>query len=209
MEQLIIVVILFIAIEAIGYFYQKQLDEIFFLRLFLWVGIFIHEFSHYIACKIFRAPVSEFKVGLREGHVQHGKSKIPLIGSFFISMAPIFIGITSLFGLFYWYFDISPSDFIDNIKFAFERFDLLTWQFWVWLFLSLNILATFVPSKQDFKNIAFILVLYIIASIFIPQMAMINTALSLALGFALILLIIAFAFLGIINLIKYIINKLQ
>lgn len=209
MEQLIIVVILFIAIEAVGYFYQKQLDKIFILRALLWVGIFIHEFSHYIACKIFRAPVSEFRVGIREGHVQHGKSRIPIIGSFFISMAPLFIGFALLILLFWWYFGVNFSDILErsfDFREMLSAISLLDWRFWLWLFLNLNILATFVPSQKDFKNIAAILILYIVASIFIPHMAVVNSILSVALGFALIMLAIAFCFLGIVNLIKYLIN---
>lgn len=221
MIQLVIVIVLFILIEAISYFYQKQLDKIWILRAFLWLGIFIHELAHYLMCKLTLAPVSEFRVGLRQGHVTHGKSRIPILGNALISLAPLFVGLCLLTILFLWYFQVSWQDFFSLKDLALnsdwqalkdfgrslvQTFNLASWHFWLYLFLNLNILATFVPSKQDFKNIAGILLLYIIASILIIPMAIVNAFLIYAFIFALSLLIIAFLLLTIIVIIKKVIS---
>lgn len=210
MNQLITVIILFLIIEAISYFYQKQLDKIWFLRIFLWIGIFIHEFSHYLMCKLTLAPVTEFRVGLRQGHVTHGKSKIPIVGSFLISLAPLFIGFILLMLLFYFITGLTigdikvivTSNLWPNFVHLIKSLPYQTWQFWFYLFLMLNILATFVPSKQDFKNIAGLLILYGVISILISGILALNLILSYALAFLLGLLVIALIFLLLIATIK-------
>lgn len=207
MEPIFIVATLFILIEGVSYVFYRQLDKLVIFRKLLWPGIFIHEFSHYIACKLMLAPVSEFRVGLRQGHVKHGKSRIPLLGGFIISMAPLFMGTALLIVLTVWFLPFSKEqllellelslclcgfEWIDQIKQAFlsATFDVTSWQFWVYLFAVINILATFAPSKQDIKNVALILVLYVAVSYFLPYLNFVNELLIYALGFAVVLLVI-------------------
>ncbi len=211
MIPLIIVVSLFIGIEVVSYFFNLQLLRLKIFRWLLWPGVFVHEASHYIGCKLMRAPVSEFKVGWQEGHVRHGKSPIPLLGAFIISLAPLFVGTVLLIVLSFWYFSLTWMDFKELMRVAmnsdwsatytlvksmihpalfFQWAALATWKFWVYLFCLINVLATFAPSKQDIKNVAVILVLYILASVFIPQLAGINSFVAFALSIAAILLAI-------------------
>lgn len=217
MSTLLIAIALFIALQLLGVVYQRELDKIFFLRSFLFVGIFIHEFSHYIFCKIMRAPVEEFRVGLRQGHVIHGKPLVPFIGSFFISLAPLLVGIGAAMAIFVWQTGISYEEaraLPDTVRennwqalwmFAqdlLRRIDFTGWQFGVALFLLLNVLATFVPSKQDFKNIAGLVALYFVASVFVEQMATINIFMAIALGGMFILQLLMTILLFLLNLIK-------
>ena len=217
MPQIIIVIILFIIIEILSYFYQKLFIGFKFLRGFLFSGIFIHEFSHYLACKLTLAPVQQFKIGWQAGHVTHGKSKIPIVGGMLISLAPLIVGIFLLVILFLWITGASFNDFWQlfqggqfkdpaylTVYFnnAWVNIKVISWQFWVWLFLNLNILAVFVPSKQDFKNIIFGLILYILISYFWLPMIAVNTLVIFALSFALVMLILALIVLLVLTLLK-------
>ena len=59
------VVILFLVLELLSYFYAKLFNQLRFLRFSIVLGIFLHEFSHYLACKLTLAPVKRFRVGWR------------------------------------------------------------------------------------------------------------------------------------------------
>lgn len=219
MTQIIIVIILFVLVEVVSYLYQKQLNKLSIARGFLWLGIFVHEFAHYLACKLTFAPVQEFKVGLREGHVTHGRSRIPVFGSLLISLAPLIVGLVVITLLFAWYFSLGWTDLLgvrDSIlnldwtslqefgRALLDKISLLDWRFWLFLFLSLNLIATFIPSKQDFKNVAVILVVYVILSVILPFLSIVNSFLIFVLAFALGLLIIAF----LLSLVFVLIKKL-
>jgi len=217
MQQLIIVIIVFAIVEALSILYQKLFMRFKTLRAFLFLGIFIHEFAHYLACKLTLAPVSEFKVGLKAGHVIHGKSRIPILGGMLISLAPLIVGIALLVWLFLWITQMGWSDFwilfkdgqfkdlnylSDFFAAAWQNIQVASWQFWLWLFLNFNILAVFVPSKQDFKNIVIGLILYGMLSYAWPGMIVVNTLVIYALLFALAMLVLAVIVLFVINAVK-------
>lgn len=194
---IIYVVALFIALQLISLRYQKQVDRFFILRAFLIIGVFIHEFSHYIACKFMLAPVGEFKVGFRQGYVKHAKSRIPLLGGMIISLAPLFVGLVLLIILFLWLTGMSWQDFglllkegQVNFKQILANIDVLTWKFWLILFLDFQLLAVFVPSKQDFKNIAVGLGIYLLLSYFTTWFNSLNGVIFYVLLFAVGLIII-------------------
>lgn len=217
MPQILIVIILFAVIELLSYFYQKLFIGFSPLRAFLFLGVFIHEFSHYLACKITLAPVHQFKVGRLGGHVQHGRSRIPLLGGMLISLAPLIVGIVLLIFLLFWVGQTSLKDFWQSFSagelssasllFAYAKnlisnVSIISWQFWLWLFLSLNILAVFAPSKQDLKNIAFGLVIFILISYFLPVMVGVNSLIIFALSFALVMLVAALILLVVAKMLK-------
>lgn len=217
MPIIIYVVILFIALELLSLPYQRLINRFLILRGTLFLGIFIHEFSHYLACKLTRAPVAEFKVGLREGHVTHGKSKIPLLGAAIISLAPLIVGIVLLLFLFQWLTGLNYQELASvwqagasgdlsgiaaNIRQGLGEINILTWQFWLGVYFVLNILAIFVPSKQDFKNIAGILALYIFLCAAFGYFQEFNMMIIQAMSFAIILQIISLIFLRIIAAFK-------
>ena len=75
------------------------------------IGTTIHEFSHYIMCKLFRHKVQSikwFSISVNDnrelGNVSHSynrKSIYQRVGNFFIGVAPIVVGTLILVGFFY------------------------------------------------------------------------------------------------------------
>lgn len=189
-----LVVALFLTLQFLGKVYYKYYSEIVFLRYTLWLGVFIHEFSHFLACKLTFAKVFEFKVGLREGHVKHSKSKIPIIGGLLISLAPFLAGIVLLVLLFLWITGLGWKEFIEltgtgrecllgicdfDILFTIisQKVDFWSWKFAIYAVLNFILLAVFNPSRQDFKNVFWGMGLYVIASLFIPALLPLNVLL--------------------------------
>ena len=58
-----------------------------------YLGAIVHESSHAILCILTGAEISEFVVFSAQPHVTHSKSKIPVIGMFLLSSAPIYCGL--------------------------------------------------------------------------------------------------------------------
>jgi hypothetical protein len=209
-------VVLFLILELLSFFYSKLFSQLRFLRSSIILGIFLHESAHYLACKLTLAPVKKFKIGWKRGYVVHGKSKIPIIGGLIISLAPLFVGLISLGGVLY-YLNNGQQLFSSSLEaakaanwlavFAYLRkwilhLDYSSWQFWLSIFLSLNILASFTPSKKDYKNIFWGIILYIAASYYFTFFDKINLILIYILSLANIVLVITIFFLVILNLVK-------
>lgn len=139
-----------------------------FTQYLYYVGAFVHESSHALLCMITGAKILEFKVFTSQPHVIHNKSKLPLIGEFLISSAPIVGGLFFLFLVNHFLLKdhftlmtpgsnwkdvlIGPLDVLSQIH-------ILEWQTWVMVALFLNIGAMIGPSFQDIKNIWPILIL--------------------------------------------------
>ena len=191
------VIVLLIALEITSTYYNRLVLRMRTYRLFSWLGVFVHEFSHWIFCKLTGAKVFEFRVGRFEGHVKHSKSRIPIFGAMLISLGPLIIGIGIMLASFMWVAGID-YEYIKNILQTenslnifkhWSNIDLISWKFLLYLFINFNILAVFAPSRQDYKNIALFLALYIIASIFIKQLNPLNVLIANILLFSFILMI--------------------
>ena len=192
MSLAIWVIILFIFLEVFSIIYYRLYQEFLVLRILLFIGVFIHEASHALACFVTGASVYEFNVGLYHGHVKHGEPKIPILGNVIISLAPFFVGICLLVLLFMWVLDVSSlnefaklfkpdvfanfSNLVEGVKNIINQIDFMHWKFWAALLLMFNILATFHPSPQDFKNITLGVVIYVALSLF-PFMRVVNISL--------------------------------
>ena len=150
-------------------------------RFFIAPGIIIHEFSHALACFLTGAKIQEINLfSSQGGYIRHGSSKIPIIGKIFISFAPILGGIGALW-LFTWLFNLGFA--FDGVDFSqpfihglstviqgvpvFIQANWLSWQFWLFVYLSISIIICLIPSKQDLKN-AFVglLIVFILGIIF-------------------------------------------
>ncbi|MFH1564670.1 MAG: hypothetical protein ABIC82_02350 [bacterium] len=186
------------------------------MRFSIISGIFLHEFSHYLACKLTFAPVKKFYISRKRGYVLHGKSKIPIVGAFIISFAPLFVGLFGLMVVIY-YLNNNSNLIISSIAavktdqwvdvFVYFKKWMInleygSWKFWLSVFLSLNILAAFTPSKKDYKNILAGIILYIALSYYFTFLAPVNLILVYILGMADIILFAAIFLLIILNLIK-------
>ena len=150
-------------------------------RIFLAPGVIIHELSHALACRLTGAKIKEINFFLWDGgYVKHSKSKIPILGEFFISFAPVLGGIGTLF-IFSLIFDLRFTLEIVNFQQLFFQDSIiliqeilystkqnwLSWQFWLFLYLIISIIICLIPSKEDIKN-AFggILIIFLLGLIF-------------------------------------------
>lgn len=131
------------------------------IKALYYIGATVHELSHAIFCVLCGAKITEFSVFSRQPHVTYQKPKIPFLGNFLISLAPIIGGLAFLFLLNNYFLKdsfILPQIF--DIKSLFSapfyilaQINLLEWRSWIMLFLFFNIGAMIGPSFQDLKNI--------------------------------------------------------
>jgi hypothetical protein len=131
------------------------------VRILYYFGATIHETSHAVFCILTGAKITEFSIFSKQPHVTSQNSKIPILGQFLISLAPIIGGLAFLFVLNHYFLSekfIIPE--ISSIKdFLFTPFNLfiqinfLNWQSWLMILLFLNVGAMLGPSFQDLKNI--------------------------------------------------------
>ncbi len=139
--------------------------------LLYYIGTFIHESSHAILCVMTGAKIEKFQVFSRQPQVVHLKSKIPLIGEFLISIAPIAGGLLFLFLLNRYilgnYFTVptisSWQTMILEPLGILGELNPLQWQSWLMVILFFNVGAMIGPSWKDLKNIwpFFIILIFI------------------------------------------------
>jgi hypothetical protein len=133
------------------------------VRWMYYLGALVHETSHAIVAILIGAKIKEFKVFSKQPRVIHQRSRLPLLGEFLISVAPIAGGLLFLFLVNHYllgdYFaPPQPSSWtnwqnvlIEPMKLL-AQINLLHWQSWVIVFLSFNIGSMIGPSTQDLKN---------------------------------------------------------
>ncbi len=135
-------------------------------QLMVFVGVLVHEFSHALGCLISGAKIEEISFFSSKGsYVKHGKSKLPFVGSFLISFAPIAGGmaflwfVPGLLGLSIPRLSIASS-FFESIMTASKELIIFTianwesWIFWLFVYFAISVVICIVPSKQDLKNSA-------------------------------------------------------
>lgn len=127
------------------------------LKPLTWLGIFIHEASHAIACFLTGGKVIGFRVSSTAGSVTHYKSKVPIIGPMLIAIAPLLGGLAVIGLLNHFWLKTSLGFTSSNIWETFlsviSSFNFLTLETWVLIILFLNIGVMLGPSVQDLKNI--------------------------------------------------------
>ncbi|RJR32046.1 hypothetical protein C4569_00810 [Candidatus Parcubacteria bacterium] len=177
-QGIILLLVLFYLLSFLSKKYCELAMRFVFFKYFAFIGIFWHEFSHYLMCKLTGANVSRFKVKLNYGYVIHQKPKVPFFGTMLISLAPFFSGLIFLTAVILLMTDISfdqlmfslqktgLANFLSLIVFVFLSIKL-NWWLILYVYLFLNILISFVPSGQDIKNIAAGLIVYVIISGFV------------------------------------------
>src|SRR4030042_4527337 len=156
--------ILVIAVTIAGYLSNwinwQYLD--FSVTLFLYrIGWIVHELSHTIVCFLTGAKITEVKLFSRNPHVTYLKPKIPFLGDFLISLAPILGGLAFLFlvNKFFLsdYFTLLPAENISEVLTApfylLSQINLSEWQSWLMILLFFNAGAMIGPSFQDLKNV--------------------------------------------------------
>jgi len=118
------------------------------LHLFDFIGVFVHEASHAIACVFMHVPIKEFHLGWREeitnnvgphGYIATGLKERTFMKSVVISLAPLLVST--------WLFIFSlDSAFNESLP------DLLRL---ICGFLCFSLILGASPSSQDFNNIGF------------------------------------------------------
>jgi hypothetical protein len=174
--------ILFLVIIILSYIIDFYLSHSFFgpkYRYFLAPGVIIHELSHAFACLLTGAKVTQLSVfDKKGGHVNHTRSKIPLLGSVIISTAPLIVGIIIIYIMSR---KLGLSDF-DFLEFGNEPKSILLANImlvknishfsvknWLLLYLTISVAVTMVPSRKDFANAFIPLVILTLAFMIISK----------------------------------------
>lgn len=129
-----------------------------FYYLIIFPGVVIHEISHAVFAILMGAQITRVKLfSTKGGSVTHTKPKVPVIGQFVISFAPIIGQIIAILllarfltpDLFYmsWH-SLNISDFSKFIS----SLDWFSWQVWVLLYLISSCALSIAPSAKDISN---------------------------------------------------------
>lgn len=118
-------------------------------------GIIVHELSHIVGAVISGADVYHVKLISRTGgEVHHGQPRLPLIGQFLISFAPLLIGSALSYAIIYRLFITVGGNFWTIIS-AWKIID------WILLYILISLILTFTPSKQDVRSAIWSLIIII------------------------------------------------
>lgn len=157
-------------------------------RIFVAPGIVVHEFSHALICFLTGAKVTKISLFDKEGgSVHHQPSKLPVIGPLLISFAPFIFGV-ALIILFAHWLGIKSSNIttlqpdvnsiLRFIKSLIHQINFHSPSNWLILYLTLSIVVTMTPSRQDILNIAFLLVIIVAVSFYLLQFTKLRLNLS-------------------------------
>lgn len=150
-------------------------------QLLVFPGVLVHEFSHALGCLISGAKIDEISFFSSKGsYVKHGKSRVPLLGSFIISFAPIAGGIAFLWGMVGLLGFVLPpfesSSLFEGIK-GLVHFTVANWDgwiFWFFVYMMISVVICLVPSKQDLKNSAVSAFIIIAIAFLVSYLGVIN-----------------------------------
>lgn len=133
-------------------------------RIFVAPGVVLHEFSHAFFCLITGAKITKISLFDKEGgKVEHGASKLPVIGQILISLSPFFVGLIAIYLLSQKVgiqvedlssLSLTKDGVADYFLEPLRRLDFGSWQGVAAVYLVLSIAVTMAPSAQDLKNIA-------------------------------------------------------
>ncbi|MGM0438844.1 MAG: hypothetical protein ACQEP3_00190 [Patescibacteria group bacterium] len=183
LDQLIDLIFVFGLLFFVSYYTAYFWRKIFQGRKYsviVFPGVIIHELSHIIACIITFAKIKEVKLfSFQGGFVRHKKPKLPIIGTPIISFFPVIGGTAALF-LIYWIYGIELSSFSVNRNFiqGFKNLLVNNWNnlyFWILIYLSISIIISICPSKKDFKNSIYSLLILFIGLLFLSELGIITS----------------------------------
>lgn len=137
------------------------------------IGTPVHEFGHYIMCKIFLHKVVEVKWFIPSavkqggvlGYVKHGRSNsiYQRVGDFFIGIGPLIVGgiivislskylLPDTFNAILAMESLSVKSVFMNI---FSSANLTNYKFWIFIILAVSICSHMSLSRADIKNSSF------------------------------------------------------
>lgn len=133
-------------------------------RIFVGLGVIIHEFSHALLCLLMGAKITKIALFDKDGgSVEHTKPLVPIIGQVLISLAPFYLGAIAIYFLSLW-IGLKQVD-LGSISLTFDgainffrsligTINFSDYKNWIIIYLVLSIAVTMTPSKQDIKNVA-------------------------------------------------------
>ena len=127
-----------------------------FLFYLLLPGIYLHEFSHYLAARLLFVQVKKFDIGIgrpRKQQVSLGSVQIArsdLLRESLIGAAPFIVGIGAILSIAGWGFGLSAeTGFSLPQMMAQVRVNPRNWLTWLELYLIFAVSTAMIPSESD------------------------------------------------------------
>lgn len=138
-------------------------------------GTVLHELAHYIVALILFLPIQSMELfpHIEEGYIKLGSvtyEKKDVLRGFLVGIAPLFVGLGSLFAIFYTGYAAHPNIWIF----------LITW------YLIFTISSTMFSSSQDLVDMIFAIPLIIMIALVIYILQIDSTIISVLSSFSLI-----------------------
>ncbi|MEQ9729746.1 MAG: M50 family metallopeptidase [Candidatus Methanoperedens sp.] len=219
---LLLAIVLYLISEYLHRSLSSSASKTLYVVLML-PGTIVHEFSHALVALLMGARITNFSVipsGDTLGRVEHTNPKIPVIGNFAISIAPligcpaILLLISKYLGIHFNYlpgsFDILTEtlSLLEGSLSFIMGLDYLNWKTYVFLYLALALGAGAAPSKKDITYMIPGLIIIVVAilalnyfGINIPYLNIIVSWISVALTIAIIPLLTITAMVAMLRLI--------
>jgi len=152
-----IYIIIILTLGYLSVYVRECYLNVKWIKPFTYIGIFIHELCHAIACYATGGKVIGFNVSSTQGSVEHYQPKVPILGPILVSIAPLLGGI-AVVGLLNKILlanslTIQSANVWENLADIFSSLNFLSWQSWALIVFFLNIGVMIGPSTQDLKNI--------------------------------------------------------
>jgi len=153
-NQFFALVILTIAIYTLRESLLWQLrKKAFWYYLFLFPGVILHELSHIIGCTLTGARIKSFQLFSKDGgFVRHEEPRVPVIGTFIVSIFPLLTGSTILYFALETLRKGALPLSIHGVNFS----KIIA------VYLLAAVFITMFPSYQDFKNASWVYFILII-----------------------------------------------
>ncbi len=152
--EIISLLAVFLFLNYLTFYFWKVIIKSDKIAIFLLPGIVIHELFHILGCFLTGTKITKIKLfSLKGGYVKYKKRNF--IISLLISLFPVIGGLILLYVLLD-FFDLSlyfsfNINFLNQIKNIFlENYKSL--QFWLLIYFSTTVFICMTPSKKDFQN---------------------------------------------------------
>jgi hypothetical protein len=217
-SAIVLILVLIIFSFAIDFFLSHSIFGVKY-RYFLAPGVIIHELAHGFACFFTGAKVSEMSLFEKDGgHVKHTRPRIPILGPVLISLAPLIAGIVIIFFVSKFLSMGEISMFKNGLnaqaimsanQTIIHNLVGLSVKNWILLYIVVSTAVTMIPSRKDFVNAFFPLLILIVAFLIISKythillpLASFNFLLVSALNLLILMLILSIIIFAISNTFK-------
>jgi len=88
-----IYIIIILALGYLSVYIRERYLNVKWMKPLTYIGIFIHELCHAIACYATGGKVVGFNVSSTQGSVEHYQPKVPILGPILVAIAPLLGGL--------------------------------------------------------------------------------------------------------------------